>query len=735
MALTVIERPIGHKITTSYQVTITNVGGKASFAQPTSMSNGDVIYIDGFAEDYNGFWIVNKSGSDVRLQFGDSELVDFIVDTNVTVYKTVAHNWSCMHLPIVYKLKSDFYPNNTNDPVVTISPYGFIGQYFAVTHSSLSGPDGLKELDYVSLNDGDLILRVVEVISDTITVLDSDGTGSFINMQRYRNNYHILINIYAGLNSSHTWASLKPYELASTLKFIPDGNNEVSFSVSEILKSYIDINNNTLLATLPNNIDFITQFYITYQEAYDVSEFPYSVQISVHETDETIDKDNFEGYAANSILEFKNRYSGYLSDYVLDTNLTGSKFLTLFNSPTIFSGKYFDISFINNLNTTLKLKKIWIYDQGTITETQDIPSYGPGLYRVEVDKDCNTLIQVPTVTEIPYSSYFFVSNLEGWFNTVDGVTPDSTSPPIWIWSSFSGGVLIMTQSNTLSTAFAILRKSSITLPAQQSFIRIKWRAQYPYNNAGLTLAFSILDNTNSFIQGPTKLSIATGFVQDDIITVSSSFVWSNADAYLIEVASNTIPIDNSDIIYLLSIEIYTESTTYTPTVYTGFNGGTLQILDGSNNPLSEIKNVVVNCDCEKQSIYLTWLNNLGGFDYWDFTDGSDILRNIKETGETKNNIFVNWPKSYGEKSDTIRKQTFRVSNKGILVRAQHVSLEDLQAIEYLKSSIRVEIVNSRSDKRRVIVDNNSWVSYKDIDKLYTISFTLEYTDDIPAQRL
>lgn len=148
---------------------------------------------------------------------------------------------------------------------------------------------------------------------------------------------------------------------------------------------------------------------------------------------------------------------------------------------------------------------------------------------------------------------------------------------------------------------------------------------------------------------------------------------------------------------------------------------------------SETKTFLINCDCENQSLVLTWLNNLGGFDYWNFTAKKDDLVEITDSIQTKKNILPTWPKSYGASADTIRKQVLRVSNKAYTVRSQFLTEAQANAISFIKSSVLVQIINSRIDRRTVIVDTDSFVKFKDGDKTFEIVFNISFTDDIPSQ--
>lgn len=140
----------------------------------------------------------------------------------------------------------------------------------------------------------------------------------------------------------------------------------------------------------------------------------------------------------------------------------------------------------------------------------------------------------------------------------------------------------------------------------------------------------------------------------------------------------------------------------------------------------------------RESIYITWYNPLSGFEYWPFFGYKDHLLEVYETGQTKTNIFPNWPKSYGATADTIVKQTYRKTRKQLVVRSQTLTAGQAQEIgEQIRSSLVVEIVygTGRRDKRRVIVDSDSVTIRKERDKLHTITFTITYTDDYNNQHV
>ena len=133
--------------------------------------------------------------------------------------------------------------------------------------------------------------------------------------------------------------------------------------------------------------------------------------------------------------------------------------------------------------------------------------------------------------------------------------------------------------------------------------------------------------------------------------------------------------------------------------------------------------------------YITWLNYLGGFEYFPFTAKKEFQVDVQAAGQTRVNILPSWPNSYGKNADTIDKQTFRISKNAVIVRSQHLSLNQLEALSYIRTSPLVQLVTSRVDRRTLIVDTDSFKKYDESDKLFTIQFRVLFTDEIGSQRV
>ena len=132
---------------------------------------------------------------------------------------------------------------------------------------------------------------------------------------------------------------------------------------------------------------------------------------------------------------------------------------------------------------------------------------------------------------------------------------------------------------------------------------------------------------------------------------------------------------------------------------------------------------------------ITFLNYLGGFEYFFFTAKKEFGVDVEQTGETRENILPNWPQSWGKNADTLDKQTFRTSRDYVIVRSQYLSFNQLQALKYIRTSPLVQIVYSRIDRLTVLVDTDSFKVYDEADKLFSVAFKVRFTNNVPSQRV
>lgn len=385
MAIELISRPIGHKISLLpvTAVIVNNGAGDAVVYVEGghSLSDGDYVYIESNFDSYNGYKYVDATSYDYfKIKNSEnSDPVEYVQDADISLYVSLLdHGWQGVHTPIAYELHSDIYPVNEAEeeynPNVVDSFNAYGGNTQINLDHALSDPTALSWIEIVGT--GELagryqILTVLQPWSVVINLAyDAGNDFTGYTIVRSYNNYHINVGVYAGLESGHRWQSEKPFELASTLKLIPDSFGNVKFSIHEILRGYIEIRNNLTLDTLPNNLDFHVSFYIAYSESYDESD---GSEVTTFTGEETVD--TFVGHAVNAMMPFKSLSESFMSDYVSGGGEL-ARWLTLFENPLAVVGYFFDISFINTYDGV----DIIILRNGELFQT--ITNPGSGIIRV-----------------------------------------------------------------------------------------------------------------------------------------------------------------------------------------------------------------------------------------------------------------------------------------------------------------------------------------------------------------
>lgn len=357
--ITVISRPLGHKLTDAeLDATVTDSGAGALFNTMFAhgLQDGDYVFIQSNIDSYNGFKYVDSFAyNSFRLRESENgDFVPFKQEADATYRISVLqHGWLSITQPIVYELESDLWPVNQED--ISYNHRIVDSQADAQGYTQLNLSHALtdpQELDFIELvGSGDLagpyqILTVLQPWSVIINLAYSASNDfSGYEVVKYYNNYCINVEVWSGLGVEHPWYSEKPYELSATLRFTPGEDGRVKFSISDILKGYIETRNRLTLDTLPNNLDFMTAFYIVYYETYDESD---GSEINTHEEGATNDIVNFEGHAVNSDMPFKSVYISHMSEYLSEDTYV-AKWLLLQTRPVAVVGYFLDVSFINHL--------------------------------------------------------------------------------------------------------------------------------------------------------------------------------------------------------------------------------------------------------------------------------------------------------------------------------------------------------------------------------------------------
>jgi hypothetical protein len=482
VALTLINKPLGHKLTgVEVDASIVDSAGDAAVYTGTAhgLSDGDYVYIQSDFDSYNGFKYVDSIAYDY-FKIKDSEngdYVQFVQNADIEYQVSVLeHGFVAVHQPIVYEIESDISPTNVAEesytPTTVVSQSDESGYTRLSLSVGIADPTELAKIELVGSGDLAGVYQIVNVYNAWDIVIDlaydasNDYTGYMV--VKYYDNYTINVNVIAGLQPQNRWYDQKPFELAATLKFTPDSNNRIKFSISEVLRSYIQNVNNLTLDTLPNNINFIVSFYIEYYETYDVSD---GEDITTHT--EPLTTDDLIGHAINAKLEFKNESISHMSDYVNNTPYTG-EWLTLFERPLALVGKFFDLSFINQYNET----DIIIEVNGATYLTIENPGIGVIRVPLEIESGteelCVQAITLGTPESGGVTSAITLPALSTW-------TTRSTSASLYNWTTGANPTvnlpgnyptipLVIAESETVYTDYAFVLNNEYTIIITFSWI-------------------------------------------------------------------------------------------------------------------------------------------------------------------------------------------------------------------------------------------------------------------------
>lgn len=715
--LTLIRRPKGNRISDTVNQTY-DIGsdgyGNALLSGGSGLSNGQVVQIRNTYTSYNGFWLLSGYGSGFKLyNYSGGDLMPYRQDVEgVSIYPSVGEiKQSCVHLPIQYQLESSKFPTNSFDTTRFVNAFYNDNGFIKIT---LSGEiTNCEALDYLfisgtSVDDLDGAFQILTKHSTTqftIAAPYSLASGSVYTYAsatavKYYNNYNVKIRVYGGLPTGHEWQELKPYELIIEESVKPDSSGVIKYNVAEKLKEKIEIQfNRPNFDSMPYDLDRFCLFYIEYAESYDSSN---GLTVSNFTDSYTSDRLNFEGIAIDAKNEFKDRYSGYLSDFVYCDEDHPAKFLTDAVQPVLFNGWPFDLSIINNYGVATFLLVEDAYNSSDVLL---------GTYLTENnDKQNEGVLRLPISDRGgSYQNCYLANSI-----VVLPATSWNDGPGGFGFVTFTKGVNTLSRSSTASEV--IVAEQIIEDIDLNNFnpVTITITVTGIWSAIGAFVALYIFDKsgTNGRLEqvlissnGITQLTVTSASSNPGASTFSNLTVRADVAGY----ASGTMNI---------SIQIEPE--------YLIAKGETVY---------SEVKRVDINSQCYSEYIYLEWKNKRSGFDKWLFTGFKDVNVNIIGTQEKDRNIYLDWDKSYNESADTITEETSRTSRQEFVVRSQNVTEDQINYIAGIKTSALVEQVTSIYDRRRVIVDRSSFTIKQEGDKLYNISFTIKYTNNIASQSL
>lgn len=392
MSLTVVKRPLTYILdTVENPITITGATDLVVNFTSHGLSSGDYVYLKTTISIYNGQWYVqgiDANSFNIR-EYQQTTNVQWVADaTGVCLKGLAAAAFEPVHSPLVYKIQSNIWPVNGADTARSVSSFSNYNGYTALNLSGDIKATGTASALEQVIIDGttslDGVYKILNWFSDSSIVIDMaySASNSFAGgtVQYYYFNYHARIKVFAGILSGN-YAAYRPVEQVAEIRCVPDSTGLIIVNVSEFVKKKIAIlTNNPLLVSLPNNIDAYCGYYISVAESYDDSDgYTVSEYVSSYTADTEL-------YAVNSRMPFKTRQAISSYQFAIPSGVVGQdRFLTLFSSPTLFPGYYFDLSFFV-LSTSAYVLRREVYVDDVLKEVFDTSfnGTGTGVYRMAI---------------------------------------------------------------------------------------------------------------------------------------------------------------------------------------------------------------------------------------------------------------------------------------------------------------------------------------------------------------
>lgn len=288
--------------------------------------------------------------------------------------------WNAVHNPIVYKITNDKWPTNSVDSADNITDHT---DYAGNVEFTIAG-HSYSALQWVTIASSDIssyngVWQITAITTNTI-ILDlpyEAGTLGSPTALKYYQNYHLLIQVYAGIPGTHTLTADDPIEFIATQRAIPGLDNIALVDVSELVRDKI------IMANSPANNDenLWTAFYIYYSESYDNVVSGEIVQAISAYTDDSANI----FFATHAKMLFQNTYGGNVGEWVITSNHQG-KLLTKFSQSALWPGLYFDICFALNTNSTgVSYTEYDKAGSSLNTGTVSFTYQDEGIYRIRLD--------------------------------------------------------------------------------------------------------------------------------------------------------------------------------------------------------------------------------------------------------------------------------------------------------------------------------------------------------------
>ena len=148
--------------------------------------------------------------------------------------------------------------------------------------------------------------------------------------------------------------------------------------------------------------------------------------------------------------------------------------------------------------------------------------------------------------------------------------------------------------------------------------------------------------------------------------------------------------------------------------------------------ISEKKPINVNTDCfGYKGIKLRWLNDLGGWEYWNFKQYQTQSEQFKKT-EIKRDIVSDFD-NYFINGETQYEAISIESRPKITVRSGLLTPNQLLNLSRLQRGIKIQYYTDAGNWQTVSIKSGSFTSVEEEKNIYEISFDIELVDTLTQE--
>ena len=137
--------------------------------------------------------------------------------------------------------------------------------------------------------------------------------------------------------------------------------------------------------------------------------------------------------------------------------------------------------------------------------------------------------------------------------------------------------------------------------------------------------------------------------------------------------------------------------------------------------------------CSNYEVLLTWLNNLGAWEYWGFQGNTSYGYDIESSQEADRSSFEDWDANFTQ-AETERFFADVKARIQRVFRAVDLTQEQAEALGTIAYSIAVQEFIESGGKQTVLVEKSSKEIRTEQEKLIDLEFEVRNTQRIAIQR-